>query len=97
MQEWHWFERTIPAPRRVNPTPNADHCHVPPPATIADIRAALAWLTARHEALRTTVDPLRPVQYVHRADWAPLPVDYVEVPGIGADADADADSLEAAT
>ncbi|MEU7040809.1 condensation domain-containing protein [Streptomyces varsoviensis] len=97
VQEWHWFERTIPAPRRVNPTPNADHCHVPPPATIADIRAALAWLTARHEALRTTVDPLRPMQHVHRADWAPLPVDCVEVPATGPDADTGVDSLEAAT
>ncbi|MEV0261189.1 condensation domain-containing protein [Streptomyces sp. NPDC050617] len=91
VQQWHWFERTIPAPRRVNPTPLADHCRVPPPATVADVRAALASLTARHEALRTTVDPLRPVQRVHRADWAPLPVDCVEVPA------ADAGTLEAAT
>ncbi|MFE7116416.1 condensation domain-containing protein [Streptomyces sp. NPDC057654] len=91
VQQWHWFERTIPSPRRVNPTPLADHCHVPPPATVADVRAALAALTARHEALRTTVDPLRPVQQVHRADWAPLPVDCVDVPA------ADADTLEAAT
>ncbi|WP_309505937.1 condensation domain-containing protein [Streptomyces pyxinae] len=75
----------------MNPTPLADHCHVPPPATVADVHAALAALTARHEALRTTVDPLRPVQYVHRADWAPLPIDHVEVPA------ADADTLEAAT
>ncbi|MEU6994909.1 condensation domain-containing protein [Streptomyces sp. NPDC046465] len=91
IQEWHWFERTIPAPRRVNPTPLADHCHVPPPATLADIHAALAALTARHEALRTTVDPLRPVQHVHRPDWTPLPVDRVDVPA------ADPDTLEAAT
>ncbi|MFF5566843.1 condensation domain-containing protein [Streptomyces sp. NPDC012623] len=91
VQQWHWFEHTIPSPRRVNPTPLADHCHVPPPATLADVHAALASLTARHEALRTTVDPLRPVQHVHRADWAPLPVDCVDVP------DADADTLEAAT
>ncbi|MBP2330654.1 hypothetical protein JOF56_011039 [Kibdelosporangium banguiense] len=91
VQQWHWFERTIPSPRRVNPTPLADHCHVPPPATVADIHAALASLTARHEALRTTVDPLRPIQHVHRADWAPPPVDYVDVPA------ADAGTLEAAT
>ncbi|MEV7504881.1 condensation domain-containing protein [Streptomyces sp. NPDC093018] len=91
VQQWHWYERTIPAPRRVNPTPLADHCHVPPPATVSDIHLALAALTARHEALRTTVDPLRPVQYVHRADWAPLPVDTVDVPV------ACADTLEAAT
>ncbi|MFJ2767211.1 condensation domain-containing protein [Streptomyces sp. NPDC087300] len=91
VQEWHWFERTIPAPRRVNPTPLADHCHVPPPATVADVHAALALLTARHEALRTTVDPLRPVQHVHRPDWAPLPVDRVDVPV------ADADTLETET
>ncbi|MFF3272533.1 condensation domain-containing protein [Streptomyces chrestomyceticus] len=91
VQQWHWFERTIPSPRRVNPTPLADHCHVPPPATVADVHAALASLTARHEALRSTVDPLRPVQHVHRADWAPLPVDHVDVPA------ADAATLEAAT
>ncbi|MFG2147141.1 condensation domain-containing protein [Streptomyces sp. NPDC048696] len=91
VQQWHWFERTIPAPRRVNPTPLADHCHVPPAATVADVHAALASLTARHEALRTTVDPLRPVQHVHRADWAPLPVDHVDVPAV------DAATLEAAT
>ncbi|MBB5118957.1 hypothetical protein AF335_07375 [Streptomyces eurocidicus] len=91
VQQWHWFERTIPSPRRVNPTPLADHCHVPPPATVADVLVALASLTARHEALRTTVDPLRPVQHVHRAGWAPLPVDCVDVPA------ADADTLEAAT
>ncbi len=91
VQQWHWFERTIPSPRRVNPTPLADHCHIPPPATVADVHAALASLTARHEALRTTVDPLRPIQHVHRADWAPLPVDYVDVPT------ADAGTLEAAT
>ncbi|RLV04594.1 hypothetical protein CTZ27_11835 [Streptomyces griseocarneus] len=91
VQQWHWFERTIPSPRRVNPTPLADHCHVPPPATLADVHAALASLTARHEALRTTVDPLRPVQHVHRADWAPLPVDHIDVPAV------DADTLEAAT
>ncbi|GAA2462878.1 condensation domain-containing protein [Streptomyces mauvecolor] len=91
VQQWHWFEHTIPAPRRVNPTPLADHCHVPPPATVADVHRALASLTARHEALRTTVDPLRPIQHVHRADWAPLPVDCVDVPA------ADADTLEAAT
>lgn len=91
VQQWHWFEHTIPAPRRVNPTPLADHCHVPPPATVADIHLALASLTARHEALRTTVDPLLPIQHVHRADWAPLPVDCVDVPA------ADADTLEAAT
>ncbi len=91
VQQWHWFERTIPSPRRVNPTPLADHCHVPPPATVADIHVALASLTARHEALRTTVDPLHPIQHVHRADWAPLPVDYVDVPAT------DADTLEAAT
>ncbi|WP_431982950.1 condensation domain-containing protein [Streptomyces qinglanensis] len=91
VQQWHWFEHTIPSPRRVNPTPLADHCHVPPSATLADIRAALEFLTAHHEALRTTVDPLRPIQHVHRADWAPLPVDCVEVPA------ADADTLEAAT
>ncbi|MFE3183380.1 condensation domain-containing protein [Streptomyces violascens] len=91
VQQWHWFEHTIPAPRRVNPTPLADHCHVPPPATVASIHLALASLTARHEALRTTVDPLLPIQHVHRADWAPLPVDCVDVPA------ADADTLEAAT
>ncbi|MGW2479317.1 condensation domain-containing protein [Streptomyces sp. NPDC001571] len=91
IQQWHWFEHTIPAQRRVNPTPLADHCHVPPSATVADVLAALASLTARHEALRTTVDPLRPIQYVHHPDWAPLPVDYVDVPN------ADADTLEAAT
>ncbi|RSO10074.1 hypothetical protein DMH18_14625 [Streptomyces sp. WAC 06783] len=91
VQQWHWYERTIPGPRRVNPTPLADHCHVPPSTTVADIHMALASLTARHEALRTTVDPLRPVQHVHRADWAPLPVDCVDVPA------ADADTLEAAT
>ncbi|MFI2242490.1 condensation domain-containing protein [Streptomyces chrestomyceticus] len=91
VQQWHWFERTIPAPRRVNPTPLADHCHVPPPATVADVHAALASLTARHEALRSTVDPLHPVQHVHRADWAPLPVDHLDVPA------ADATTLEAAT
>ncbi|MFE9118216.1 condensation domain-containing protein [Streptomyces sp. NPDC007172] len=91
IQQWHWFEHTIPAQRRVNPTPLADHCHVPPSVTVADVLAALASLTARHEALRTTVDPLRPIQHVHRPDWAPLPVDYADVP------DADADTLEAAT
>ncbi|CAL2067934.1 MULTISPECIES: condensation domain-containing protein [Streptomyces] len=91
VQQWHWYERTVPAPRRVNPTPLADHCHVPPPATLADVHRALAALTVRHEALRTTVDPLRPVQHVHRADWAPLPVDTVDVPV------ASADTLEAAT
>ncbi|TCO55954.1 condensation domain-containing protein [Actinocrispum wychmicini] len=91
VQQWHWYERTIPAPRRVNPTPLADHCHIPPPATVADVHVALASLTARHEALRTTVDPLRPIQHVHRADWAPLPVDYVDVPA------ADAATLAAAT
>ncbi|MEU7581617.1 condensation domain-containing protein [Streptomyces sp. NPDC041068] len=91
VQEWHWFERTIPAPRRVNPTPLADYCHVPAPATVADVLVALASLTDRHEALRTTVDPLRPVQHVHRADWAALPVDCVDVPA------ADAGALEAAT
>ncbi|MFJ8390897.1 condensation domain-containing protein [Streptomyces sp. NPDC094438] len=91
VQQWHWFERTIPSPRRVNPTPLADHCHVPPPATVADVHVALASLTARHEALRTTVDPLRPIQHIHRADWAPLPVDCVDVPAV------DADTLEAAT
>ncbi|MFI0264014.1 condensation domain-containing protein [Streptomyces sp. NPDC017056] len=91
VQQWHWFERTIPAPRRVNPTPLADHCHVPPPATVADVHAALASLTARHEALRSTVDPLRPVQHVHSADWAPLPVDHIDVPA------ADPTTLEAAT
>ncbi|MEV5508669.1 condensation domain-containing protein [Streptomyces orinoci] len=91
VQQWHWFERTIPSPRRVNPTPLADHCHVPPPATVADIHAALASLTARHEALRTTVDPLRPVQHVHRADWAPLPIDHLDIPVV------DAETLEAAT
>ncbi|MEU5418330.1 condensation domain-containing protein [Streptomyces sp. NPDC020667] len=91
VQQWHWFERTIPAARRVNPTPLADHCHVPSSATLADVHVALASLTARHEALRTTVDPLRPVQHVHRADWAPLPVDCVDVPAV------DADTLEAAT
>lgn len=91
VQQWHWFERTIPSPRRVNPTPLADHCHVPPSATVADVHVALAALTARHEALRTTVDPLRPIQHVHRADWAPLPVDRVDVPVV------DAGTLEAAT
>ncbi|MFI1801701.1 condensation domain-containing protein [Streptomyces sp. NPDC020379] len=91
VQEWHWFERTIPSPRRVNPTPLADHCHVPPPATLADIHVALASLTVRHEALRTTVDPLRPIQHVHRADWAPLPVDHVDLPVV------DTDTVEAAT
>ncbi|MFD7587280.1 condensation domain-containing protein [Kitasatospora sp. NPDC059811] len=91
VQQWHWFERTIPAARRVNPTPLADHCHVPPPATLADVHVALASLTARHEALRTTVDPLRPIQHVHRADWAPLPVDHLDVPAV------DAGTLEAAT
>lgn len=91
VQQWHWVERTIPSPRRVNPTPLADHCHVPPAATVADVHGALASLTARHEALRTTVDPLRPVQHVHRADWAPLPIDHVDVPT------ADAGTLEAAT
>ncbi|MFF2078969.1 condensation domain-containing protein [Kitasatospora sp. NPDC058162] len=91
VQQWHWFERTVPPARRVNPTPLADHCHVPPPATVADVHAALAALTARHEALRTTVDPLRPVQHVHRADWAPLPVDHLDVPVV------DAATLEAAT
>ncbi|WP_331743375.1 condensation domain-containing protein [Kitasatospora sp. NBC_01300] len=91
VQQWHWFERTVPARRRVNPTPLADHCHVPPPATVADVHAALAALTARHEALRTTVDPLRPVQHVHRADWAPLPVDHLDVRAV------DAGTLEAAT
>jgi len=91
VQQWHWFERTIPAPRRVNPTPLADHCHIPPPATVADVHEALASLTARHEALRSTIDPLRPVQHVHRADWAPLPVDCVDVPTV------DAGTLEAAT
>ncbi|MGW2858783.1 condensation domain-containing protein [Streptomyces sp. NPDC001205] len=91
VQQWHWFERTIPGPRRVNPTPLADHCHVPPPASVDDVLVALASLAARHEALRTTIDPLRPLQYVHRADWAPLPVDYADV------TDVDADTLEAAT
>ncbi|MEU6123889.1 condensation domain-containing protein [Streptomyces sp. NPDC047123] len=91
VQQWHWFERTIPSARRVNPTPLADHCHIPPPATVADVHAALASLTARHEAMRSTVDPLRPVQHVHRADWAPLPIDHVDVPT------ADTDTLEAAT
>ncbi|MBD0693063.1 condensation domain-containing protein [Streptomyces sp. CBMA123] len=91
VQQWHWFERTIPPSRRVNPTPLADHCHVPPPATVADVHAALTSLTARHEALRSTVDPLRPVQHVHRADWAPLPVDRLDVPVV------DADTLAAAT
>ncbi|MFJ4910462.1 condensation domain-containing protein [Streptomyces sp. NPDC093249] len=91
IQQWHWFERGIPSPRRVNPTPLADHCHVPPPATVADVHRALAVLTARHEALRTTVDPLRTLQHVHRADWSPLPVDQIEVPT------ADAATLEAAT
>ncbi|MER8236518.1 condensation domain-containing protein [Streptomyces sp. NPDC094049] len=91
IQQWHWFERGIPSPRRVNPTPLADHCRVPPPATVADVHRALADLTARHEALRTTVDPLRTLQHVHRADWSPLPVDHVEVPS------ADAATLEAAT
>ncbi|MEU3502343.1 condensation domain-containing protein [Streptomyces hundungensis] len=91
IQQWHWFEHTIPAARRVNPTPLADHCHVPASATVADVLAALASLTARHEALRTTVDPLRPVQHVHPAHWAPLPVDYVDV------LDAEAETLETAT
>ncbi|MGW1075039.1 condensation domain-containing protein [Streptomyces sp. NPDC002537] len=91
VQQWHWFERTIPSPRRVNPTPLADHCHVPPSATVTDVHVALASLTARHEALRTTVDPLRPVQHVHHADWAPLPVDHLDVPAV------DAGTLEAAT
>ncbi|MFJ2738165.1 condensation domain-containing protein [Streptomyces sp. NPDC087440] len=91
IQQWHWFEHTIPAPRRVNPTPLADHCHVPPPATVADVHEALAALTARHEALRSTVDALRPVQHVHRADWAPLPVDHLDVPAV------DAATLAAAT
>ncbi|WP_316527935.1 condensation domain-containing protein [Kitasatospora brasiliensis] len=84
VQEWHWFERTVPSSRRVNPTPLADHCHVPPPATVADVHAALASLTARHEVLRSTVDPLRPVQHVHRAGWAPLPVDHLDVPAVDA-------------
>ncbi|MFJ4183829.1 condensation domain-containing protein [Kitasatospora sp. NPDC089509] len=84
VQEWHWFERTLPPARRVNPTPLADHCHVPPPATVADVHAALAALTARHEALRSTVDPCRPVQFVHRPDWAPLPVDHLDVPVVDA-------------
>ncbi|MEU4119179.1 condensation domain-containing protein [Kitasatospora sp. NPDC028055] len=91
VQQWHWFERTVPPARRVNPTPLADHCHVPPSASLADVHAALAALTARHEALRTTVDPLCPVQHVHRADWAPLPVDHLEVPVV------DTATLEAAT
>ncbi|MEU2728491.1 condensation domain-containing protein [Streptomyces griseoviridis] len=91
VQQWHWFEHTIPAPRRVNPTPLADHCQVPPGATVDDVLAALASLTARHEALRTTVDPLEPVQHVQRPEWAPLPVDCVEV------ADVDAGTLETAT
>ncbi|WP_143267931.1 condensation domain-containing protein [Amycolatopsis alba] len=91
VQQWHWFERTIPAPRRVNPTPLADHCHVPPPATVSDVHMALASLTARHEALRSTIGPLRPVQRVHRPDWAPLPIDHVDVPAV------DAGTLEAAT
>ncbi|MFJ5173710.1 condensation domain-containing protein [Streptomyces griseoviridis] len=91
VQQWHWFEHTIPAPRRVNPTPLADHCQVPPGATVDDVLAALASLTARHEALRTTVDPLEPVQHVHRPEWAPPPVDCVEV------ADIDAGTLETAT
>lgn len=91
IQQWHWFERTIPAPRRVNPTPLADHCHVPPTATLADVHAALASLTVRHEALRTTIDSLWPVQHVHRADWAPLPVDIVDIPAV------DAATLEVAT
>ncbi|MEV8598818.1 condensation domain-containing protein [Streptomyces griseoviridis] len=91
VQQWHWFEHTIPAPRRVNPTPLADHCQVPPGATVDDVLAALASLTARHEALRTTVDPLEPVQHVHRPEWAPPPVDCVEV------ADVDAGTLETAT
>ncbi|MFE3876292.1 condensation domain-containing protein [Kitasatospora sp. NPDC059146] len=91
VQEWHWFERTVPPARRVNPTPLADHCHVPPSASLADVHAALAALTARHEALRTTVDPLCPVQHVHRAHWAPLPVDHLDVPVV------DAATLEAAT
>jgi hypothetical protein len=91
VQQWHWFERTVPPPRRVNPTPLADHCHVPSWASTADIHAALAALTARHEALRTTVDPVHPVQHVHRADWAPLPVDQLDVPVV------DAGVLEAET
>ncbi|KAA2261499.1 hypothetical protein F0L68_17130 [Solihabitans fulvus] len=91
IQQWHWYERTIPAPRRVNPTPLADHCRIPPRATVADVHLALASLTARHEALRSTIDPLHPIQHVHRADWAPPPVDYVDVPT------ADAGTLEAAT
>ncbi|GGY15961.1 condensation domain-containing protein [Streptomyces xanthochromogenes] len=91
IQQWHWFEHTIPAQRRVNPTPLADHCHVPASATVADVLVALTSLTARHEALRTTVDPLRPVQHVHQADWAPLPVDFVDV------SHTDAETLEAAT
>ncbi|WP_240678009.1 condensation domain-containing protein [Streptomyces griseoviridis] len=91
VQQWHWFEHTIPAPRRVNPTPLADHCQVPPGATVDDVLAALASLTARHEALRTTVDPLEPLQHVHRPEWAPPPVDCVEV------ADVDAGTLETAT
>ncbi|MER5890192.1 condensation domain-containing protein [Streptomyces sp. NPDC001941] len=91
IQEWHWFERTVPAARRVNPTPLADHCHVPPPATVADVHRALSSLTACHEALRTTVDPLRPVQHVHRPDWAPLPVDCADLPVV------DAGTLDAAT
>ncbi|MEV7602242.1 condensation domain-containing protein [Kitasatospora sp. NPDC089797] len=91
VQQWHWYERTVPPARRVNPTPLADHCHVPPPATVADVHAALAALTARHEALRTTVDPLLPVQHVHRPDWAPLPVDLLDLPVV------DAAALEAAT
>ncbi|MFC0843786.1 condensation domain-containing protein [Streptomyces noboritoensis] len=63
----------------------------PAPATVADVHEALAFLTARHEALRTTVDPLRPIQHVHPPDWAPLPVDQVDVPAV------DAATVEAAT
>ncbi|MFF2548118.1 condensation domain-containing protein [Kitasatospora sp. NPDC058063] len=91
VQQWHWFERTVPPSRRVNPTPLADHCHVPPPATLADVHAALTCLAALHEALRTTVDPLHPVQHVHPPGWAPLPVDHLDVPVV------DATTLEAAT
>ncbi|QEV22052.1 hypothetical protein CP975_02580 [Streptomyces alboniger] len=91
IQQWHWYEHTIPPQRRVNPTPLADHCRVPPSATIADIHAALTTLTERHEALRTTVDALRPVQHVHGADWAPLPLDRVDVPTV------DTAALDAAT
>ncbi|MFD9789373.1 condensation domain-containing protein [Streptomyces sp. NPDC059070] len=91
VQQWHWFERTIPPSRRVNPTPLADHCQVPPAATLDDIHAALTSLTHHHEALRTTIDALHPVQHVHRTGWAPLPFDQVEVPAV------DARTLEAAT